>query len=61
MVEFVYARMKEHLLNQEILHADETTLQVLHESNRICGFIEQEEKVQRLYFMTTNRQEEKTS
>lgn len=30
----VYERMHEHLLRQEILHADETTLQVLHEPGR---------------------------
>jgi transposase len=33
-LEHVYQRMKVHLLNQEILHADETTLQVLHEKDR---------------------------
>ncbi|MED1826333.1 IS66 family transposase, partial [Brevibacillus agri] len=27
-------RMREHLLNQDILHADETTLQVLREPGR---------------------------
>lgn len=30
----VYDRMKEHLLNQDILHADETSLQVLREPGR---------------------------
>jgi transposase len=30
----LYNRMHEHLLEQEILHADETTLQVLREQNR---------------------------
>ncbi|EIJ81809.1 transposase IS66 [Bacillus methanolicus PB1] len=30
----IYDRMKDHLLKQEILHADETTLQVLHEPGR---------------------------
>ncbi|WP_017753736.1 IS66 family transposase [Calidifontibacillus oryziterrae] len=30
----MYDRMKEHLLKQETLHADETTLQVLHEPGR---------------------------
>jgi len=30
----LYERMKEHLIRQEILHADETTVQVLREENR---------------------------
>lgn len=30
----VYDRMRNHLLNQDILHADETTLQVLSEPDR---------------------------
>lgn len=30
----LYERMREHLLTKDILHADETTLQVLHEPNR---------------------------
>jgi len=30
----LYKRMHEHLLRQEILHADETTVQVLHEPGR---------------------------
>lgn len=30
----VYERMREHLLKRDILHADETTLQVLHEPGR---------------------------
>ncbi len=30
----LYERMHEHLLVQDILHADETTLQVLHEPGR---------------------------
>ncbi|QSQ08855.1 hypothetical protein H0A61_01200 [Koleobacter methoxysyntrophicus] len=30
----VYERMKEHLIEKDILHADETTLQVLHEPGR---------------------------
>jgi transposase len=30
----LYTRMHEHLLKQDILHADETTLQVLHEPGR---------------------------
>src|SRR5690625_4186592 len=30
----IYNRMREHLLEEEILHADETTLQVLRESGR---------------------------
>jgi transposase len=30
----IYNRMKEHLLDQEIMHADETTLQVLREDGR---------------------------
>jgi transposase len=33
-LEPVYDRMIEHLLKRDILHADETTLQVLHESGR---------------------------
>lgn len=33
-LELVYKRMKEHLLEKDILHADETTLQVLHEDGR---------------------------
>jgi len=33
-LEPVYERMIEHLLQRDILHADETTLQVLHESGR---------------------------
>ena len=30
----IYNRMREHLLQEEILHADETTLQVHHEPGR---------------------------
>lgn len=30
----LYERMREHLLQKDILHADETTLQVLHEAER---------------------------
>lgn len=30
----LYERMRDHLLEKEILHADETTLQVLHEAGR---------------------------
>lgn len=30
----IYQRMKEHLLSKDILHADETTVQVLHEPGR---------------------------
>ena len=30
----IYERMREHLLTKDILHADETTLQVLHEEGR---------------------------
>ncbi len=30
----LYDRMREHLLKQDVLHADETTLQVLHEPGR---------------------------
>jgi transposase len=30
----IYDRMKEHLVSKDIIHADETTLQVLHESGR---------------------------
>lgn len=33
----LYDRMHEHLLKQDILHADETTLQVLHEPDRSAG------------------------
>ena len=32
--EWIYGRLKQHLLLQEILHADETTLQVLKEAGR---------------------------
>jgi hypothetical protein len=32
--EWIYGRLKQHLLWQEILHADETTLQVLKEAGR---------------------------
>lgn len=31
---FVYERMKEHLVTQDIIHADETKVQVLHEPER---------------------------
>jgi transposase len=34
MLEVIYDRMRERLLELSILHADETTLQVLHESGR---------------------------
>lgn len=33
-LKFIYDRMREHLLKRDILHADETTLQVLHEPGR---------------------------
>jgi transposase len=33
-LQIVYDRMQEHLLQRDILHADETTLQVLHEPGR---------------------------
>lgn len=33
-LKFLYDRMHQHLLEQDILHADETTLQVLHEEGR---------------------------
>jgi transposase len=33
----IYERMRQHLLRQEILHADETTLQVLRETDRAAG------------------------
>lgn len=33
----LYERLKEHLLKEDILHADETTLQVLHELGRSAG------------------------
>ena len=33
-LQIVYDRMHEHLLQRDILHADETTLQVLHEPGR---------------------------
>ena len=34
LLESIYERMREHLLQRDILHADETTLQVLKEPNR---------------------------
>lgn len=33
----VYERMRDHLLKRDILHADETTLQVLHEAERAAS------------------------
>lgn len=33
-LEPVYQRMREHLLKEDIIHSDETTLQVLHEKDR---------------------------
>jgi len=33
-LEPVYERLKQHLLNETVLHADETTVQVLHEQGR---------------------------
>ena len=36
-LKILYERMREHLLAKDILHADETTLQVLHEEGRPAG------------------------
>jgi len=35
----VYERMREHLIKRDILHADETTLQVLHEPGRAADTV----------------------
>ena len=62
----IYDRMKDHLLKQEILHADETTLQVLHEPGRKATstsymwlYRTGREGLRRLLFMITNRHGER--
>lgn len=54
-LEPLYNVMKDQLLAEPVIHADETVIQVLKEPGKNCGFIHQEEVQHLQYYKNTNR------